>query len=152
MHKQNFTPISSGAQVARRPSRPDPKIVVYFDGACPLCSAEIAHYARQRGGDGLAFVNASDPRTTLGCGLGHADALTRFHVRLADGRLLSGAAAFIAVWETLPGWRWTGRLAQLPGMSRALEAAYRMFLPIRPWLSALAGRLGAKAYRAKKPP
>ena len=128
-------------------SCPAPKLSVYFDGSCPLCSVEIAHYAGQRGGDALDFVDVSDPRSGLGCGLGRDDALKRFHVRLGDGRVLSGAAAFVVIWETLPGWRWAARIARLPGVMPALEVAYRIFLPLRPWLSALAGRLGAKPHR-----
>ena len=128
-------------------ARPDEKIAVYFDGGCPLCSVEIAHYAGQRGGDALDFVDASDPRTSLGCGLGRDDAMRRFHVRLGDGRVLSGAAAFVAIWETLPGWRRAARIARLPGVLPTLEVAYRLFLPLRPLLSALAGRLGAKPHR-----
>ncbi len=138
------------AEVAASGPLPAPKLSVYFDGSCPLCSVEIAHYAHQRGGDALAFVDASDPSATLGCGLGRDDALKRFHVRLGDGRLLSGAAAFVAIWETLPGWRRAARIARLPGVLPALEAAYRGFLPLRPWLSALAGRLGAKPHRGGK--
>ena len=130
-------------------SPPSPKIAVYFDGACPLCSAEIAHYARQRGAQGLTFVDAGDPENPLGCDLPREAALRRFHVRLPDGRLLSGAAAFVEIWRTLPGWRWAARLAQIPGVMAALEGAYRMFLPLRPRLSALAARLGARPLQAR---
>jgi hypothetical protein len=37
-------------------SRSGLEIAPYFDGACPLCSVEIAHYAGQRGGDALNLV------------------------------------------------------------------------------------------------
>ena len=32
--------------------------------------------------------------------------LARFHVRHADGRIESGARAFLALWARLPYWRW----------------------------------------------
>lgn len=129
----------------------DADVAIYFDGSCPLCSFEISHYARQRGADKFVFIDASDLQTSMDARLGRGDAMKRFHVRAADGRLLSGAEAFVAVWDVLPGWRWAARIARLPGALLALEAAYRVFLPLRPWLSRLAARLGARAFRTKEP-
>jgi hypothetical protein len=40
----------------------------------------------------------------------------------------------------LPGWRWAARVAALPGVLPTLELGYRLFLPIRPYISRLAGR------------
>jgi hypothetical protein len=68
-------------------------------------------------------------------------AMKRFHVRGNDGLLLSGAAAFVAVWSTLPRWRLAARLAALRGILTILEVAYRLFLPARPAVSKLFGRV-----------
>ncbi|MEY8120709.1 thiol-disulfide oxidoreductase DCC family protein [Falsihalocynthiibacter sp. BN13B15] len=118
---------------------------IYFDGSCPLCSAEIDHYASRLGGDQLQFVDVSEENAVLGTGLVSSDAMKRFHVRLVDGTLVSGASAFIAVWETLHGWRWAARLSKIPGATRALEAIYKLFLPVRPAFSKLAQSFGARA-------
>jgi predicted DCC family thiol-disulfide oxidoreductase YuxK len=67
--------------------------------------------------------------------------MERFHVRASDGRVLSGAAAFVEVWTRLPKWRWAARAASLPGMLAVLELGYRMFLPVRPFISRLFGRV-----------
>ncbi len=66
--------------------------------------------------------------------------MARFHVQLQDGRMVSGAAAFVALWLVMPGWRWLGRIARLPGVTPALELAYRGFLKLRPGLQQLARR------------
>ncbi|MEJ1933154.1 DUF393 domain-containing protein [Nostoc sp. NIES-2111] len=122
-------------------------LTVYFDGACPLCSAEIGHYAGLAGSERLCFVDVSAPGAEVGPDLPRTSALRRFHVRRADGRLLSGAPAFVAIWETLPAWRPAARLARLPGVVSLLELGYRLFLPARPLLSRLAAALGARPMR-----
>ncbi len=114
------------------------RITVYFDGACPLCRAEIDHYRRCRGAQAVRFVDVSTtaPEPDLSC----AAALARFHVRDAEGRLHSGAAAFARLWLALPGWRWLGRLAGTRLVLPLAERAYRGFLPLRPHLARLVTR------------
>lgn len=121
---------------------------VYFDGSCPICTAEIGHYASLEGGNRLGFVDVSDRGAELGSDLSSDEAMRRFHVRLPDGTLLSGARAFAEVWKSLPGWRWAARLSMVPGVILVLEVGYRVFLTIRPAVSKLAKRFGAQSANA----
>ncbi|AWN39212.1 DUF393 domain-containing protein [Methylobacterium radiodurans] len=121
---------------------------VYFDGACPLCRAEIDHYRRSRGAERIAFVDVSrcDTVEQLGPDLSQEAALRRFHLRDRDGQLISGAAAFARLWTLLPGWRWLGRLitfrfASGQPMLRVAEFLYRASLPLRPRLARILQRL-----------
>jgi len=114
-----------------------PAAIVYFDGSCPLCRAEIALYRKQAKAETLCFVDASGPAAPLGEDLDRHRAMRRFHVRKEDGRLVSGAAAFVEIWKQLPGWRWAARAAAIPGMLVILEMAYRLFLSARPYLTRL---------------
>ena len=113
---------------------------VYYDGSCPLCRAEISHYRAQQGAAAICFVDVSKQDAPLAEGVSPQQAMARFHVRTSDGSVVSGARAFVSVWRALPRWAWAARIAALPGVTPALELGYRLFLPVRPLLSRLAGR------------
>ena len=69
-----------------------PSCTVYFDGECPVCRTEIAHYQRQRGAEAINWVDATAcDDAALGPGLDRAAVLSRFNVREADGSLASSA-------------------------------------------------------------
>lgn len=105
---------------------------LFYDGGCPICSREVALYRSGPGAERLDWVDLSQCGTAdLGPGLSREAALGRLHLRLADGRLLSGAAAFTALWTLLPRWAWLGRSLSPAPMQWLLEAAYRLFLRLR---------------------
>ena len=117
-----------------------PKSTVYFDGSCSLCRAEIGYYRREDQDSALCFVDISDIGAMPPEGITQELAMKRFHVQASDGRVLSGAAAFVEVWARLPRWRWAASAASLPGALIALEWGYRSFLPVRPFISRFFGR------------
>ena len=71
------------------------------------------------------------------CPLEPAVLLQRFHAREGDGPLLSGAAAFAAMWRAIPRLRWLGELARHPWPLWVLERFYRGFQVVRPLLQRL---------------
>ena len=109
-----------------------PRLTVYYDGGCAVCSREIGLYQRLRGAEFLNWVDVAhgDP-AALGGDLTPAAALARLHVRKPDGKLVSGARAFAALWSALPGTRVLGRVAGQPGIVHLLEVGYRVFLKLR---------------------
>ncbi len=122
-------------------------LTVLYDGGCPLCRREIAHVqglAQRRPDSALCFVDISPGGQDACVFAADRDTLlARFHVQRADGSRLDGAAAFVAMWERLPGWRWLAWLARLPGMLTVLEWSYRGFLRVRPTLQRFAHRWDA---------
>ena len=62
--------------------------------------------------------------------------LARLHA-VEHGVLLSGAAAFAAMWRAIPLLRPFGLAARWRPIERLLEADYRWFLKYRPRLQAL---------------
>jgi demethoxyubiquinone hydroxylase (CLK1/Coq7/Cat5 family) len=132
-----------------RPTEPADALTVLYDGGCPLCRREIAHVkglAERQGDTALCFLDiSSDGAAGTMPEAERAALLARFHVQRADGTRVDGAAAFVAMWARLPGWRWLARLARLPGAMPVLEGAYRGFLRVRPALQGLARRAEAAA-------
>lgn len=122
-----------------------PPLTVLYDGACPLCRREIGLYRGMQSSTPLCFADVSSTDSPLPGGTTREQLLARFHVRTSDGRLLSGAAAFLALWATLPGWRWLAAAGRVPGVAWAMERAYRLFLHVRPLLQRWASRLDRPA-------
>jgi predicted DCC family thiol-disulfide oxidoreductase YuxK len=123
------------------PDKAAPALTVLYDGACPLCRREIGLYRGLPSSTPVCFADVSDAAQPLPSGTTREQLLARFHVRAADGRLLSGAQAFLALWDTLPGWRWLARIGRLPGVAWLMERVYRLFLRLRPALQRWASRL-----------
>jgi predicted DCC family thiol-disulfide oxidoreductase YuxK len=123
------------------PDRPDPyqqRLTVLYDGACPLCSREIAWYRHREASDSIDWLDLSRcDDTALPDGISRTEALARFHVVDGLGRTVTGAAAFARLWACYPGLRRIAGLARLPGIAQVLELGYRAFLPLRPSLARL---------------
>jgi ubiquinone biosynthesis monooxygenase Coq7 len=114
-------------------------LTVLYDGSCPLCRREVAHLqglAQRVPESALCFADVSSAEISPSLAADRAALLARFHVQRVDGSRLDGAAAFVAMWARLPGWRWLARLAQVPGMLTMFESLYGVFLKLRPSLQA----------------
>ncbi|WP_395826227.1 thiol-disulfide oxidoreductase DCC family protein [Collimonas sp.] len=123
-----------------KPDCDSPALTILYDGACPLCSREIALYQRAQASVPLCFADISEADATLPPGATRDQLLQRFHVRSPDGQLHSGAEAFVMLWAALPAWRWLARTAKLPGAMWLMERSYCLFLRGRPALQRWAAR------------
>lgn len=72
----------------------------------------------------------------MSCPIDRADMIARFHAS-EDGKLLSGAAAFGAMWRAIPVLRPAGLAMRLPVSERLFDWLYLRFLRIRPKLQRL---------------
>jgi predicted DCC family thiol-disulfide oxidoreductase YuxK len=108
-----------------------PAVTVWYDGACPLCTREIALMRRLDRRARIQFVDVADPSSS--CPLDRSELLARFHAE-EQGRMLSGAAAFAAMWRAIPVLRPLGLLARFGPVERLLERLYVHFLRWRPAL------------------
>jgi predicted DCC family thiol-disulfide oxidoreductase YuxK len=108
-------------------------LMIWYDGGCPLCVREIALMRRLDRRGAIHFVDAANTQTA--CPIDKAELLARFHAA-EDGKLLSGAAAFAAMWRAIPVLRPIGLLAKNQLVLSALEKLYLQFLRIRPRIQA----------------
>lgn len=115
------------------------RVTVWFDAECPLCVREIALMRRLDRRGAIEFINVHDGAA---CPLDRETLLARLHARDVDGQLLSGAAAFAAMWRALPLLRPLGLAARWRPCLAVLEGGYRLFLRLRPRLQSLVRRLG----------
>lgn len=114
-------------------------VTVYYDGACPLCQREISFYRRRRGSEKVCWVDVSDTDAeVIAPDLTRREALARFHVRDADGELVSGGVAFARLWREMPGFRSLGNLFSTRPLSWLLDRSYEFFLRFRPQLQSMA--------------
>lgn len=105
---------------------------LYYDGACPVCAKEVGLYQKQEGACGIEWVDvARCAEDELGADLNRQDALRQLHFRHSNGELISGVAAFAALWQTLPRWAWAGRLLACRPVLWLAEPAYQLFLKVR---------------------
>lgn len=116
----------------KNPNQTKAACTIYFDGACPICSKEIATYRKWKGGEQLVWVDASQcTDDELGENLTRQQALARLHCRDATGELVDGAAAFVAIWSHLRGLSYLSPLLSRPLILAMLERIYRGFLKLR---------------------
>lgn len=110
------------------------QVTVWFDNGCPLCRREIALMKRLDRRGAIRFVDACNSATA--CPIDRAEILSRFHAEEA-GKLLSGVAAFAAMWRAIPMLRPLGIIAGWPPATPLFETAYSGFLLLRPRLQRL---------------
>ena len=110
------------------------KVIIWYDGACPLCIREIALMRRLDQRCAIDFLDIAP--TDAICPLDRQLMLARFHAS-EDGVILSGAAAFAAMWRAIPLLKPLGLIARNAVVLGLLERLYNRFLMIRPRLQKL---------------
>jgi len=105
-----------------------PRPTVFYDGGCPLCSREIAHYRRLDHNANLRWVDITRDREALGAyGLDLETAMQRFHVLDARGHWKAGAWGFDEMWAHLPRYRWLSKFLRLTRALPLLDRLYALF-------------------------
>jgi predicted DCC family thiol-disulfide oxidoreductase YuxK len=105
-----------------------PAATVFFDGACPLCRKEIAHYRRLPGADRLSWIDISEAEAALQpYGLSRDAAMARLHVLDAAGNWQTGAWGFAELWSHLPAYSWLAAILRRTRILPLLDRGYAYF-------------------------
>ncbi len=104
--------------IGRRSSAEDVELTeIYYNGDCPVCSAEMNHYASLCASSQktLRFVDSMQlPDALARCGLRIDHLERRVYLKDARGRIVSGLPALIELWSHLPRYRWLAKLTSAP--------------------------------------
>ena len=103
-----------------------PAVTLFWDGGCPLCQREIAHYKQLDVENNVEWVDIhAEPSRLQPHQVTPADAMELIHAVDKDGALQVGVPAFLAVWEQLPYWSVLPPLMRnVPLATPAAAAAY----------------------------
>lgn len=104
-----------------------PAFEVYYDGACPMCSREIALLRRLDRAGRIRFTDIAAPGfDAAAAGTTQARLMARIHGRLADGTLVEGVEVFRRLYAAV-GFGPLVWLTRAPLLAPLLDAAYDAF-------------------------
>jgi predicted DCC family thiol-disulfide oxidoreductase YuxK len=116
-----------------------PKLTLFYDGACPLCQAEILFLSSRNQADLLGFIDInSEKYDPLKVGVSCEEALAAMYGQYADGTLINGPAVFPEAYRraNLPTLAW---IFSRKTMQPALQIGYRFFAKNRHAISRVLG-------------
>ncbi|NNJ91244.1 MAG: DUF393 domain-containing protein [Gammaproteobacteria bacterium] len=116
--------LSKPQVTSKEKSRP----TVFYDGACPLCSREIAHYRQCSGSDDINWLDISQSKEQLQAyEIDYDSAMKRFHVLSPDGTYHTGAFGFVYLWSKLKPYKALSKLINLFSLASLLDWFYVRF-------------------------
>ena len=115
------------------------KLTLFYDGACPLCQAEILFLSRRNQAGLLDFVDVHSERfNSEQIGISCDQALAAMYGQYASGTLIQGVAVFPEAYRraNLPFLAWA---FSRPALQPILKIAYQFFAKNRHAISKLFG-------------
>ncbi len=104
------------------------KDTLYYDGACPLCRAEIGKLEKLSGGK-IELVDIHGMQAGA-CEVDSELLLTRLHLKTADGKWITGLSANVRAWQHTP-LRFLWRVLEWPLIKPLSHRAYEFWLDRR---------------------
>ena len=124
------------------------KLTLFYDGACPLCQAEILYLSRRNQAGLLDFVDIhSEQYDPNAVGVSCEQALAAMYGQYANGKLIQGVEIFPEAYRraNLPVMAWV--FSRKP-LRPFLQVGYRFFAKNRHAISKLLGPAALGLVRA----
>ena len=98
---------------------------VYFNNSCKICKAEIDHYKKEKINQ-INWVDITNNKNAqLETNKNSKELLRRLHVK-KDGKVFSGAKAFLLVWKNIPKYKFLYSIFKIPGIFQAFFLLYEL--------------------------
>ncbi len=98
---------------------------VYFNNSCKICKTEIDLYKKEK----INKINWIDITNNLNAQIetkkNDKELLRRLHVK-KDGKIFSGAEAFLLVWKSIPKYRFLYLFFKLPVIFQTFSIFYEI--------------------------
>jgi predicted DCC family thiol-disulfide oxidoreductase YuxK len=98
---------------------------VFFNNSCKICKAEIDLYKKENINE-INWVDISNNHTAeIETNKKNKDLLRRLHVK-KDGKIFSGANAFLLVWKKIPRYKFLYNFFKLPIIFQIFYCGYEI--------------------------
>ena len=98
---------------------------VYYNKSCSICRAEINHYKKQNIEE-IDWIDIKDNVAAKKETLKDDKALLRrLHVK-KDGKVFSGAQAFLLIWKSIPKYKFLYSILRLPLIFQIFSFIYEV--------------------------
>ena len=98
---------------------------VYFNNSCKICKAEIDLYKKEKINqiNWIDITNNQDAK--IETNKNHKQLLRRLHVK-KDGKIFSGAKAFLLIWKNIPKYKILYTILSLPVIFKIFSIIYEI--------------------------
>ena len=98
---------------------------VYFNNSCKICKAEIDLYKKEKI-DQINWIDiTNNEEAEKDTNKNDKQLLRRLHVK-KDGKIFSGASAFLLVWKNIPKYKFLYLLLRLPIIFQIFSLIYEI--------------------------
>jgi len=112
-----------------------PRIEVFFDGACPICSREMAMIRALDQNQDLQCTDIADCNFNANAhGLNASAVNQKIHARLGDGQIVTGVEVFRQIYGVL-GFRRSVAWSRRPWVAKVLDHGYAIFAKYRRYIA-----------------